>query len=102
MGKTKVTAEEVMKIAKLANLTLTDEELKKFPEQFSQTIEVINQLNEIDTTGTANTAQVTGLVNVTREDGIDSDRMLSQKEALSQARRTHNGFFVVKKILDKE
>jgi len=42
-----------------------------------------------------------GLKNVTREDKIDETRMLSQKEALSQAKKTHKGFFVVPAVIHK-
>ena len=92
---------DVAKVARLANLSLTQEELKKFPEQFAQTLSVVDQLKEINTSGVGLTAQVTGLFNVGREDEIDRGRRLSQEEALSQAKRAHKGFFVVKQILEK-
>lgn len=98
--KNVITKAEVEKIAKLANLTLTEEELKKFPEQFSKTIEVVDELNEIDTAGIGITSQVTGLVNVWREDEIDEKRVLPQDLALSQAKKSHKGYFVVERIIE--
>lgn len=92
---------DVAKIAKLANLTLTDDELKKFPAQFEQTLKVIEQLQEIDTDGVELTSQVIDLENVMRDDVIDTGRQLSQSEALAMADRSANGFFVVKQILSK-
>lgn len=101
MAKITITAEDVAQIAALANLSITESEKKLFAEQFSQTIEVINELNEIDTSGIIPTSQVNHLENVTRPDEIDSDRILTQAEALSGAKNVHQGFFVVKQILEK-
>lgn len=93
---------DVAKIAKLANLKITDEEEKKFGKQFEETIKVIDRLSELKTDNTEITYQVSGLTNITREDEIDTTNALTQEEALSQAKKTQNGFFVVNKILDKE
>ncbi len=102
MSGTRVSREDVVKIASLANLELSDKEFKRFPEQFSETIDVVNQLGEIDTKGVELTTQVTDLKNVLRTDEVLGIRGLSKEEALSQARRVSNGYFVVDKILDKE
>lgn len=102
MAQTNITTDDVAKIAALANLTLDDEEKKLFADQFSATIDVVNQLNEVDTTGIAPTSQVTHLENITRPDVIDLDRILPQAVALSGAKNVHQGFFVVKQILEKD
>lgn len=88
----------VSHVAKLANLPLTDEEKKKFEKQLSETLDYVNQLNEIDTKGVEPTSQVTGLENVTREDVIKPS--FSQEEALANAKSKHNGLFKVKAILE--
>ena len=93
---------EVKKIAKLANLPLQDNELELFAKQFSDTIAVVNELNEIDTTGVVSTYQVTGLSNITRDDIVDEKRIFTQEQALSQAVLTHDGFFVVKRVIDTD
>lgn len=87
-------------VAKLANLTLTDEEKTKFEKQLGETVEYIEGLSEINTEGIEPTSQVTGLENITREDEITPS--LSQKDALKNAKSTHNGFFKVKGILNSE
>ncbi|MEK7524885.1 MAG: Asp-tRNA(Asn)/Glu-tRNA(Gln) amidotransferase subunit GatC [Patescibacteria group bacterium] len=97
-----ITIDEVAKVGVLANLPLSEDEKKLFADQFSTTIDVINQLNEIDTKGIALTSQVNHLENVTRPDVIDKDRILSQEQALSGAKNVHHGFFVVKQILEKD
>lgn len=98
--KAAITQDEVKKIASLANLGLNEEELKRFPSQFNKTLEVVDQLNEIETKNVSETAQVTGLTNVWREDEIDKDRTLSQLEALDQAKESHEGYFVVPRIIE--
>lgn len=89
---------DISHVAKLANLPLTDEEKKKFESQLEETIQYIEGLNEVDTEGIEPTSQVTGLENVLREDEIKPS--LSQEQALSNAKSTHNGLFKVKGILD--
>lgn len=96
-----VTPEEIEKIAHLANLKVSSQEKKLFSRQFTNALDVINQLEEVDTKGIKTTHQVTGLENITRQDKVDTTRMLSQKEALSQAEKTHKGFFVVPAVIHK-
>jgi len=99
---TKFTPEDVTNIAKLANIPIADEEKTKLAEEFTTTMGVVNQLFAVDTKGVEPTHQVTGLENVFREDIVEKDRMLSQDEALSNAPRTHNGYFVVEQVIEKE
>jgi aspartyl-tRNA(Asn)/glutamyl-tRNA(Gln) amidotransferase subunit C len=87
-------------IAKLANLTLTETEIGMLDSQLTETLEHIDQLNEVDTTGTEPTSQVTGLKNITRED--IAKESLTQDQALSNTDETHNGLFKVKGILDND
>lgn len=87
-------------IAKLANLPLTEDEEKKLAEQLQETLEYIENLNEIDTKSTEPTSQVTGLENVSRDD--ETLPSLNQEEALQNTKSTHNGFFKVKGILDND
>lgn len=94
-----VTPDEVKKIAKLANLKLRDNEVDLFATQFTTTIDVISQLNEIDTSEVPATYQVTGLSNITREDVVTPERVLPQEIALREAPLTHEGFFVVDRVI---
>ena len=91
---------DVSRVAKLANLSLSNEEKKKFAVQLEETIEYIKGLDEVDTKGVEPTSQVTGLENVTREDIAKPS--LSQEDALKNAKSTHNGFFKVKGIINNE
>ena len=90
---------DVKDVAKLANLTLTPEEEKKFEGQLGDILTYVEQLQKIDTTGIEETAQVTGLSNVARNDTASPS--LTQDEALSGAKEQHNGFVKVQAILEK-
>lgn len=61
---------DVDHIAKLARLDLTDQEREVFAHQLSQILEYVSQLQAVDTADVPPTAQVSGLVNVTRPDEI--------------------------------
>lgn len=89
----------VKHIAKLANLPLSENEVEKFEKQLAETLEYIEQLNEIDTKNVEPTSQVTRLENVTRED--ETIPGLTQAEALSNTSSKHNGFFKVTAILEQ-
>ncbi|MBI3093229.1 MAG: Asp-tRNA(Asn)/Glu-tRNA(Gln) amidotransferase subunit GatC [Candidatus Levybacteria bacterium] len=89
----------VSHIAKLANLSLKEEEKEKFEKQLSSILDYVKKLEEVDTSKVEPTPQVTGLENITRED--QTTPSLSQEEALSNAKNKHNGFFKVKTILEK-
>lgn len=91
---------DVKRIASLANLSLSDKELKKFRSQLEETLIYIKNLSEINTARTEPTSQVTGLENVTREDKVTPS--LTQEKALRNAVSTQNGFFKVKGVLRNE
>ena len=101
-NKTSFSAADVHHIAKLANIPITTDEAEKLASGFNSVLQVIDQLNEVDTSGVEPTHQVTGQTNITREDLVDEARMLKQEEALSNAKNTYNGYFVVDAILESE
>lgn len=67
----KLTREEVEKLAHLARLNLTSDELTKYSDELTEILDYVNILSEVDTSGTYETSQVTGLSNVSREDIVD-------------------------------
>lgn len=92
--------DEVKHIAKLANLDLTPDEIKKYQKQLGETLKYINILNKIDTKNVPPTNQTNKLSNISRVD-IPSDSLESEK-VLAQASKSYNDFFEVKGILKKE
>lgn len=96
--KMTLSKSDVNNVAALAALPLTDSEISLFLPQLALILEFVSKLQKIDTKGVNITSQVTGLENVFREDQIDATRILSQEDALANAKETHNGFFKVPKI----
>ena len=68
----KLTREEVLKLAQLARLALTDEEVEEFRGELSAILQYVAQLQAVDTHGVKPTHQVTGLTNVMRDDKVRS------------------------------
>lgn len=87
-------------IAKLANIPVLPEEEIKLEEELQSTLEHIERLTELATKDVVPTYQVTGLQNVWREDEIIPS--FTQEEALKNAKKTHNGFFIVPGLLENK
>lgn len=66
----------VNQIAKLSNLTLTDTELEKFGGQLAETVEYIQNLQELDVEGVTPTSSPAGNVNTYFSDGEKNIRTL--------------------------
>jgi aspartyl-tRNA(Asn)/glutamyl-tRNA(Gln) amidotransferase subunit C len=65
-----LTRDDVLKLARLARLTITDEEAEKYRTELSEILHYIEQLQTADVAGLQPTYQVTGLTNVTRKDEV--------------------------------
>ena len=96
----KLTKEQIEHIAKLARLELSDEELIKYGSQLSAVLDFIDQLNEVDLSGVEPTAQVTGLVNVWRQDAIRDCAETDREAALAEAPELEARQIKVKRVLE--
>ncbi len=65
-----LTREQVLKIATLARLRLTEEEVERFTPQLTSILSYVDVLKELDTSSVKETSQVTGLSSVTRADEL--------------------------------
>jgi len=65
-----LTKDEVLKVAKLARLNLTEAELEKYQKQLSDVLVLFKKIDEIDLNNVAETSQVTGLDSVFSEDEV--------------------------------
>lgn len=92
---------DIDRVADLAHLPVTEQEKKIYRPQLTAILSYIAKLNEVHTENVEPTSQVTGLVNVFREDVIDTSRILSQKEALANAPATHKGYVKVKAVFEE-
>ena len=98
MTSQKLSNEEVLHLAKLARLTLTDAQVDIFSEQLSSVLSYMSKIQKLATKGVKETTQVTGISNVMREDIVDSSRTFTQEEALENAKESRNGYFVVDSV----
>lgn len=76
-----LSRDDVLRLARLARLTITDEEVEQYRSELSEILHFVEQLQTADVTGLTPTAQVTGLTNVMREDevvdyGVSPDDLL--------------------------
>ena len=92
-----LTREEVIKIAQLARIELTESEVEKFRKDLSTVLDYVEELKKVDTTGLEEVSQVTGLVNVQRDDKIVVAD--NHQEIFSQAPEMKDGYYKVKAIL---
>lgn len=100
MSKPKVTKEDVKKIAELSNLEISDAEINKFAELYTDTLGYMDELNELDTSETKETYNVTGLTNVFQKEE-ETKTTLSQAEALRNAPEEKDNLFVTKAVFDR-
>jgi aspartyl-tRNA(Asn)/glutamyl-tRNA(Gln) amidotransferase subunit C len=68
MGK--LSREDILKLASLSRLALSDDEVTEFTDEISEILKYVEQLQSIDIDGVTPTNQVTGLTNVTRTDEV--------------------------------
>ena len=85
-------------VARLARLTITEEEVQVYARQLSQVMEYMNLLNEVDTSEVSPTAHAVQVSNVFRNDEVGTS--LSAEQALCNASEREGGFFSVKKVID--
>lgn len=96
-----INRQSVSHLAKLAALNLTSTEADRFTDHFGDTLKAVSQLNELNTQKLAATPQVTALTNRLRSDEVDRSAVLSPEQALSNANRVHQNYFVVPSVLQK-
>ncbi len=66
----KLTREDILKLAQLARLDLSDDEVKEYSTELTAILDYVEQLSSVDVAGLEPTHQVSGLTNVTREDEV--------------------------------
>lgn len=67
---TKLTRDDVLKLAQLARLELTDAEIDEFAGELTDILQYVEKLQAVDTEGLEPTNQVSGLTNVMRDDEV--------------------------------
>jgi aspartyl-tRNA(Asn)/glutamyl-tRNA(Gln) amidotransferase subunit C len=94
----KLSRDDVLKLARLSRLKLSDEEVEKFREELSSILEYVEVLNKVDTFGLEPTSQVTGLKNVMRKDET-RDYGYKTEDLLKNAPAVKDNQFKVRRVL---
>ena len=94
---TKITSEDVIKVATLARLELPEEEGVKYTSQLEKILGYVAQLEKVETTNVLPTTRAVEVVNVVRDDSIIQTKF--KEDLLSQAPHREGDFFRVPKIL---
>jgi aspartyl-tRNA(Asn)/glutamyl-tRNA(Gln) amidotransferase subunit C len=95
---TKLTTDDVLKLAQLARISLSDDEVTEFSEELSAILQYVEQLSSVDVSGLKPTNQVTGLANVMRED-IVKDYGYAPQDLLKNVPKTQNNLLKVKRMI---
>jgi aspartyl-tRNA(Asn)/glutamyl-tRNA(Gln) amidotransferase subunit C len=88
-----ISRDEVLHVARLARLALTDEEVERLGAQLNAILEAVGKVSELDLEGVEPTAHPLDLVNVWAED--EPHESLPVEEALANAPDREGGFFKV-------
>ena len=94
----KLSRQEILHIALLARLGLTETEANRLSEQLSDILENFAVLQKVDTSDIPATAQSIPLQNVVKEDEVTP--CLPQSQVLANAPRKEDNFFRVKAVLE--
>ena len=94
----KLSREEVLHIARLARVGLTEAEITRLSEQLSNILENFEILQQVDTTGVLPTAQAVALQSVMREDEVAPS--FPPDDILANAPRREADYFRVRAVLE--
>ena len=93
-----LSREDVQKVAGLARLKLSDEEITQMTEQLGKVIDYVAVLDELDVSDVEPMAHVADVSNVLRDD--IAKESLPREAALSNAPKSDGKYFLVPQILE--
>ena len=93
-----LTREDILKLARLARLDLTEDEIVEYGNELSEILQYVEKLQQIDVSGLKPTNQVTGLTNVTRADKV-VDYGYQVTDLLENVPAVENGHIKVKRMI---
>ena len=96
---TKITKEEVKKVANLARLELNENEINNHAEQLEKILDYIRQLEKIDTDDVLCTTRAIEVINVFRKD--ENKNFDSTEDLLELAPSREDEYFKVPKIINE-
>jgi aspartyl-tRNA(Asn)/glutamyl-tRNA(Gln) amidotransferase subunit C len=94
-----IDKETVEKVAHLARLELAEDEKDQMIQDMSKILGFMDKLNEINTSGIEPLVYMTNEINVVREDVVKQE--ITHEEALQNAPRHDENYFLVAKVIEK-
>ena len=91
-----ISIKEVEHVAKLARLSLSEQEKELYTEQLAKILGYFDELKQVDTTGVEPLAHALSIVSVMREDEVLPPP--GREQLLKSAPEVENGYFKVPKI----
>ena len=98
---TRITSDDVRKVAKLSRLDIPDDDVEKYSNQLEDILEYIAQLERIDTSDVPPTTRAVEVVNVFRDDNVQTSSDDVRDQLLSLAPEREGEFYRVPKILSE-
>jgi aspartyl-tRNA(Asn)/glutamyl-tRNA(Gln) amidotransferase subunit C len=92
-----ITRNEVLHLAKLANLEFTEEEVDRFTRQIRSILDYVARLNELDTSAIEPTSHVESGSHALRDDVLAPS--IPRAEALANAPESDGSHFKVPKVI---
>lgn len=92
--------EDVARLADLARIQLTDDEISRFAGEFDAIMDAVDSVSEVASEDVPATSHPIPLTNVFRADVVTET--LTQEQALSGAPAAEDGRFAVPQILGEE
>ena len=92
-----INSEEIRRLAALANIGLNDDQVESFATEIDQIIGFVEKLSSVNTDDVEPTDQVTGLVDVWREDEVKKG--LNYDQIQLNAPDWEDGHFKVRRVL---
>lgn len=94
----KLSRDDVLKLARLARLDVTDAEVEEFRAELEAILQYVEQIQKAEVADLQPTSQVTGLKNVMREDEV-VDYGTSPDDLLRLAPQTQDRQIKVKRMI---
>ena len=94
----KITDDDILKLAELSNIEITDEQVAKFREEIQSIMEYVEQLKEVDVGSLEPTNQVTGIENAFRPDELQEYSIPA--ELLKNLPNREDDYIKVKRVLN--
>jgi aspartyl-tRNA(Asn)/glutamyl-tRNA(Gln) amidotransferase subunit C len=96
----KISAEDVRKVAQLARLDLPEDKIATYTGQLERILEYVAHLDAVDTEGVPPTTRAVEVVNVTRDDQVEPTPV--REQLLNLAPQREGDFFRVPRILGEQ